>query len=167
VFGITRQMDNINGNYFVTIMASIIGGLITLTGVVVTILYNIKQNEERDKKINIPKIFVPIKFDICDATQMQMKCSDQSKRVSNKHLYLKNSDCNYFSVASLQIRDKIFVPSMTSLIEKGELFCLSFYYKNTLEKATLELRSIDNNCYCYSLYFNNDKRNKLIRIESC
>ncbi len=142
--------DDVNyiPDYFISLFSSILGGLCTLIGVLLTLSYNKKFQINKDK----PMIFVPGRFDFADALTIKCTCgSEPSVTIPNYTIVLKNSDKTAFTIEKIKVEDTEFKPQTISYIGKDELFCISFFCQKKVAFLQLFIQSMDERSYTYQI----------------
>lgn len=142
--------DDVNyiPDYFISLFSSILGGLCTLIGVLLTLSYNKNFQINKGK----PIIFVPGRFDFADALTIKCTCdSEPSITIPNYKIVLKNSDKAAFTIEKIKVEDTEFKPQTISYIGKDELFCISFFCQKKVVLLQLFIQSMDDRPYMYQI----------------
>lgn len=134
--------------------ASLIGGLLTLLGVIITIKKSDKdRKEERLSQIK-PFFYYTPYFNGPDYHNGKKAYHDKQFRIGNKHIYgialgrFVNSDKVEFLLKSILIGDQEILCSFDPAVSKGELFEICLFSEEKVEvptEYTLKIENIDKN----------------------
>lgn len=148
-----------NRDGIVTIYAAIAGGLCTLFGVLFTIMSNEATRREDIKESNKPEFCMPNIYDIAKANRFLIQF-EAEPRIPNHFLYFKNTDKTEFSLIELKTNNRV-ATCNNHFVEKNSLFCVSFYFSETIETIILKIQALDGSIYNYSI----DEKNKTLIIQ--
>ncbi len=160
---------NIVSEIIVPIVASVIGGLLTLIGVIITIKNQNKKYEE-EKKLSLKPYFYACnphqiiegldKADVYDLISQDKE--DGEYKIEG---IIKNTENAILILESVRIGIQYYYPKYGKIIDKNKLFYLYIYPKKISEDIVLTVTDVLDNKYYYKLICSSD-RDKVYSIEN-
>ena len=172
--------------YFITIYASAIGGIITLAGVAWTIKATAKEKEEEEIKKAKPVVFItdyrtinfsrekPVFKQLLSEKQdgTLKKATEKDESYSIPQIFITNSDYSYVTLRGFMINDDVHFYDYGQVLQKNSFMQLTssfkFKYKKKIKYVSLILEDMLDNLYEMKVEFNisGETKDKTITILS-
>lgn len=161
-----KDFDQSFKDNVVTIYAALASSFLALFGVLLTIIAG-KGNEIENRKFShTPELFMPSKYDLAKAVHYRLNSNDSSNIIiPNYKVYIQNTSKTEFvieEISASECDDKVLIKdSSPHYVDKGLLFCISFYSEERIHKMLIKTKSLDN----YEYLFEIDLEKKTIKKE--
>ncbi len=142
----------------ISVFCAALGGVITLLGVRWTILYNQKQEKEKEKAVIRP-IFYRIDpfqgYDTEGAMELFFRFQKKGKMYQEVSGTFKNTDHAIMKIRSITMGDLIYYPQNGNVIDKNMLFSLRILTNQIPKKRDIlmEIEDVLGNPYFYKMCF--------------
>lgn len=141
----------------VPIVSAIIGGLLTMWGVIHTIRHENKCRKEDEHKLYKPLFMsIPVYDDRVDRNTIVVNLeSDEDKGMySLLQGYIKNLDFSHFIIDKVVVNDTAYSPYANSVIEKNSAISIGVYgSQQEVNTAALYISDVLGNKYVYNIIF--------------
>lgn len=130
-------------NEIIAIYAAVVGGLCTLFGVILTIIFTASDRAKDFKYNHMPQFYVPNQFDIALANRVYVANTKLvGEEIPNCIYYFQNTDKVEFVIDSVLCNSDL-LECNPHFINKSELFCISFVYKDAVNSLSLNVEGLD------------------------
>ena len=146
-------------NHIITLYSASVGSFLALLGVFLTIISGKGTEAEKRMLSYIPEFFLPDRYDLAKATNYHIGPEAEAYLViPNYKVYVQNTDKTEFIIERVIVssgeNETLLTDSVNFYINKGSLFCLSFFVKEKANIVIIETKSIDEQAYCYMVDLN-------------
>ena len=140
-------------DFWVPIISAMIGGGLTLLGVIITIHAQNKKDKD-DKKNSLKPYFyichpLQVATEIQKATEYNIVPLDNEDTEYKVQGIIQNTDNAIFILKSVRIGSQYYYPESGKVIDKRELFYLNIYSKQISEDICLTITDVMENEYTY------------------
>ena len=130
-------------NEIVVIYSAVVGGLCTLFGVILTIIFTVSDRAKDFKYSHMPQFYIPNQFDIAKANRVFVINSKLiGEEIPNCIFYFQNTDKVEFIINSVLCKGELLACN-PHFINKNELFCVGFVFKDAINSLVLNTEGLD------------------------
>ena len=148
----------------IPLVSAVIGGGLTLVGVLITTKHETKIRTEEKISNNEPLfyIFDPLQQFDSQGTQEYHFFPKNEKTNGSRGILFKNTDKTYIVLDSIRINSKYYYPKIGKVVNKNEMFTIRIYSSenyltNKDTTITLNVRDILGNKYSYKILYDIDE----------
>lgn len=156
----------------VPLISSLIGGGLTLIGVLISIHHENKNRKNEIKRLNKPLIYLinPMQdYDYKSAVQFYFE-NKIFKSNGFIEIILKNTDNAIMIMDSIKIGDDIYYPTNGNVVDKNTIFYIYVYINEKIksinqENIMLTIKDVLGNSYKYKLIYSDENSKSVDVIE--
>ena len=145
----------------IPIVSALIGGLVTMLGVIITIKH--EKNKDSENRISSvrPWIYSIDALDTGSPRIIRLQTDDTLKSHDKVHIYIKNTDNGIGIIHSLRTENKVYLPIRNNIMEKNTITEIEVEWGNheNLKNICLTICDIYGNPYQYDVIQRNDTSN--------